>query len=163
MGILLIAVLIGLLPAVIAQGKGRSFVLWWIYGALLFIVALPHSLMMADQTPAPSGRVYRPAAKPPANLKRCPDCAEMVQADARICRFCRHEFSAPTPAATKPSGDALARLMPFPAADDWTPAPRAEAELPPPGTRICPICHRHNPPELDACAGCGARLRPRSA
>jgi len=27
-----------------------------------------------------------------AALKRCPDCAELVQPDARICRYCRHEF-----------------------------------------------------------------------
>lgn len=26
-------------------------------------------------------------------MKRCPDCAEFVQPDAKICRFCRHEFS----------------------------------------------------------------------
>lgn len=25
-------------------------------------------------------------------MKLCPDCAEEVRADARICRFCRHEF-----------------------------------------------------------------------
>lgn len=25
-------------------------------------------------------------------LKRCPDCAELVLAGARICRFCRYEF-----------------------------------------------------------------------
>jgi hypothetical protein len=43
---LVIATLIGLLPAYLAQQKGRSFGLWWIYGALLFIVALPHALVM---------------------------------------------------------------------------------------------------------------------
>lgn len=25
--------------------------------------------------------------------KRCPDCAESVRAEAKICRFCRHEFA----------------------------------------------------------------------
>jgi hypothetical protein len=44
--ILFVAILIGLLPAYLAQKKGRSFGLWWIYGALLFIVALPHALLM---------------------------------------------------------------------------------------------------------------------
>lgn len=50
MEILIFAVLIGLLPAYIARKKGRSFGLWWIYGALLFIVALPHALLA---TPMP--------------------------------------------------------------------------------------------------------------
>lgn len=30
---------------------------------------------------------------PERPIKRCPDCAEDVLAEARICRFCRHEFS----------------------------------------------------------------------
>jgi hypothetical protein len=38
-------------------------------------------------------RTAMPAAVVPAATKRCPDCAEEVLADARICRFCRHEFS----------------------------------------------------------------------
>ena len=25
--------------------------------------------------------------------RKCPECAETVQADARICRFCRHQFA----------------------------------------------------------------------
>lgn len=33
-----------------------------------------------------------PAASPGRPTKRCPDCAEDVLAEARICRFCRHEF-----------------------------------------------------------------------
>jgi hypothetical protein len=48
MEFLAVAVLIGLLPAYLAQRKGRSFVLWWIYGAAIFIVALPHALIMAS-------------------------------------------------------------------------------------------------------------------
>ncbi|MBB4191794.1 cation transport ATPase [Rhizobium aethiopicum] len=52
MEVLIIAVIIGLLPAAIAQSKGRSFVLWWFYGAAIFIVALPHALLMSSDTSA---------------------------------------------------------------------------------------------------------------
>lgn len=44
--ILVFLVLLGLIPASIARLKGRSFFVWWIYGAALFIVALPHALIM---------------------------------------------------------------------------------------------------------------------
>ena len=46
MELLIFCALLGLLPAFVAQKKGRSFGLWWLYGALLFIVALPHALIM---------------------------------------------------------------------------------------------------------------------
>lgn len=55
MEIIVICAIIGCLPAAIAQSKGRSFVAWWIYGALLFIVALPHSLMLKAE-PKPTQR-----------------------------------------------------------------------------------------------------------
>ena len=44
--ILLIGVLLGLIPAFIARRKGRSFVFWWIYGTLIWIIAFPHALIM---------------------------------------------------------------------------------------------------------------------
>ena len=45
---LVIAALLGLIPANIAKNKGRSFGLWWFYGWMLFIVALPHAFLMPD-------------------------------------------------------------------------------------------------------------------
>ena len=70
MSILIVAVLIGLLPAAVAQSKGRNFVAWWIYGAALFIIALPHALMLG------------------ANTKKCPHCAEFVKPEATVCKHC---------------------------------------------------------------------------
>jgi len=42
--ILLLLVLLGLIPAYIAWKKGYWFFAWWIFGALLWIVALPWSI-----------------------------------------------------------------------------------------------------------------------
>ena len=46
MEILIAALLIGLLPAAIAKSKGYSFMGWWLFGAALFIVALPVAICM---------------------------------------------------------------------------------------------------------------------
>jgi hypothetical protein len=55
MELLCLAVLIGLIPAIIARKKGRRFVPWWTYGALFFIVALPRRVLHAaiSVTPIP--------------------------------------------------------------------------------------------------------------
>jgi hypothetical protein len=80
--VVLIAVLIGLIPAAIAKGKGRSFGLWWFYGAMLFIIALPHALIMKpDNAALEQQRISE-------GLKKCPQCAELIKPDARVCRYC---------------------------------------------------------------------------
>lgn len=45
------ASLLGLIPGAVAHRKGRSFFAWWLYGALLFIVAFPHSLLLKPEPP----------------------------------------------------------------------------------------------------------------
>lgn len=82
MELLVIVVLIGLIPAVIAKGKGRSFVLWWIYGAALFIIALPHALIMK----ANNDVIERQQLA--EGMKKCLQCAELIKRDARVCRYC---------------------------------------------------------------------------
>lgn len=46
MDLLVVAAVMGPIPASIAQKKGRSFGLWWFYGFMIFIVALIHSLVI---------------------------------------------------------------------------------------------------------------------
>ncbi len=56
MEIAIVAALLGLIPATIAHKKGRRFAPWWLYGFLLFIVALPHALLLKPRpTPGSAG------------------------------------------------------------------------------------------------------------
>jgi hypothetical protein len=84
--ILIPAGIIGLIPAFIAKSKGRSFVLWWIYGAGLFIVAIIHSIVIKPNEQALLNE----------GLKKCPFCAEMIKPDAKVCRYCGRDLPEPS-------------------------------------------------------------------
>jgi hypothetical protein len=44
--IYLFAMLLGLVPASIAQSKGRNFAQWWVFGTYLWLIALIASLVI---------------------------------------------------------------------------------------------------------------------
>jgi hypothetical protein len=87
MGILIGAIVLGLAPAFIASSKGRSFGLWWFYGAAIFIVALPHAFIIK----ASAADIER--AQLDQGMKKCLHCAEIIKGDANVCRYCSRDVA----------------------------------------------------------------------
>lgn len=76
--LLIVAAVIGLLPALVAQRKGHDFVTWWIFGAVLFVVALPWSLLMRPNT---------------MTRRQCPMCRSWVDRQAAVCPQCGRDIA----------------------------------------------------------------------
>lgn len=75
--------IIAMIPAIIANNKGRSFWGWLIYGNFLWIIALIHSIALTDNDNA---------MKKNNDLKKCPFCGEFIRQEAIKCRYCQSDI-----------------------------------------------------------------------
>jgi len=75
--LIFLAMLLGVITGAIAQSKGDSFMAWWLFGTLLFIIALPMVLIMpAKGAGRNSTRKICPycQSKLASNVMKCPEC-----------------------------------------------------------------------------------------
>jgi hypothetical protein len=93
MPLLLSWVVFSVLVGVVASSRGRSGVGFFFLSLLLSpLVGLIVVLVMK---PAAADIERQQIAS--GDMKKCPFCAELVRAEARVCRYCNREFaSAPT-------------------------------------------------------------------
>jgi hypothetical protein len=68
-----------------ASNKGLGGVSFFFIS--LFLSPLVGLLLALVSSPNPKKTAHR------AGLKRCPECAEFVKQEARVCRFCGRRFS----------------------------------------------------------------------
>lgn len=78
--------LCGVIAAAIYSNKGRSGAAAFLVGALLG----PIGVLLALLTPADAAGVERKQLDA-GQMKRCPYCAELIRAEASICRYCNKE------------------------------------------------------------------------
>src|SRR5215471_8487225 len=97
----ILVLLIGLIPAMIALNKGHGFWKWWIFGSILFIAALPMSILLK---PTQGPETIQEAS----GMKKCLHCAETIRAEAVVCQFCGHSLPGPH---TVVESEGMARVL----------------------------------------------------
>ena len=71
---LLPLLLLSVIPAYIAQTKGKSFGAWYVYGLFLLPITFVHSLILDRDD------------------RKCPHCAELVKLEATVCKHCGNKL-----------------------------------------------------------------------
>ena len=90
----IVLAILGLIPAFIAQQKGRNFIAWWVYGFFLFLIALIHSLFLKEELVKQENVKTRTLK---ANEKECPFCVGHINLDAVTCYHCGERWDPDKP------------------------------------------------------------------
>jgi RNA polymerase subunit RPABC4/transcription elongation factor Spt4 len=150
---LVIAALLGLIPAFIAKSKGRENLFgWWLYGALLFIFALIHSLLMKPVVKSE----WKENSDGP---RRCPKpgCQKIVHGTQENCPYCGTPMDGATLPCPKCAEPMFTNLSVCPSCGyDRVTDPEGLAS----DERECPRCAEMIKKKANICKHCGSEVEP---
>jgi len=96
MGVFAIWLIFAVIVGIGASGRGRSGFGWFLLAVVispLLAVVLLFLLPPRKGVDAKSGLELQDTE----DRVRCPECAELIQREAKVCRYCRHKLESPAP------------------------------------------------------------------
>jgi ribosomal protein L32 len=95
MEFLLIWVGFAVVSGVIASGKGRSGIGWFVLGVFFGIFALIAVAFLPSLRPEEAAHQSHPLKASPVATKACIDCGETILAAANVCKHCGFRYRQP--------------------------------------------------------------------
>lgn len=98
MGYLVFWLLMAAVVAIVANSKGRNAFLWFLYGFLIWPIALVHIIVSKAAPPrltvaeAAAAEEARRIAEEEARRYPCPNCAERIKPAARVWPRCQRDL-----------------------------------------------------------------------
>ena len=91
--VFIICVVFGGIGAAIAWSRGKSVVPWFLLCAVLPVIGIIIVLLSTDEREEAALHQRRGQIAGYGNWKKCPECAEIVKREAKICKHCQYRFA----------------------------------------------------------------------
>jgi len=84
--VLILSILSAVITSSIATNKGRGGCLWFIIGFFFSLFGPLLALLLSDRSESLGSNT------PDTGMKKCPHCAEKIQGEAKVCRYCGRDI-----------------------------------------------------------------------